>query len=209
MLSRISNPVSSFRSPYAVKSRDTKSSATTYAPKDNSEPKSNEIPKFDDKKLASLLAIESGTEISTEKPINWGADGTSQLTAEQIDYLKSNYDITNMTEQDYYNLMSDLTNMNVLSGEEVINQQVAPIVVGASASSTQVGVAEGEYNNFQGNLLANTNSSLLNISNNLIALNNGDWYFSIQNLQQTNDNLLDQKHLYHKLSSIYSLLKRE
>lgn len=47
-----------------------------------------------------------------------------QLTDEQIGYLKENYDIKNMSKQDYYNLMADVTQMNVLSAEDIARQQV-------------------------------------------------------------------------------------
>lgn len=47
-----------------------------------------------------------------------------QLTDEQIGYLKENYDIKNMSKQDYYNLMADVTQMNVLSAEVIARQQV-------------------------------------------------------------------------------------
>lgn len=47
-----------------------------------------------------------------------------RLTDEQIGYLKENYDIKNMSKQDYYNLMADVTQMNVLSAEDIARQQV-------------------------------------------------------------------------------------
>ena len=62
--------------------------------------------------------VGNGAEINTTKSINWESKGDKQLTEEQIAQLKKKYDVRNLSPQDYYNLMSDLTQMNVLSGED-------------------------------------------------------------------------------------------
>ena len=57
--------------------------------------------------------------ISREKTINWQATGTDVLTKQQMDELQEKYDIENLSDQDYYDLMSDLTHLNVISGGDV------------------------------------------------------------------------------------------
>lgn len=57
--------------------------------------------------------------IDTTKTINWASSGDHKLTAEEIAQLKEKYDVTNLSAQEYYDLMSDLTHMNVLSADDV------------------------------------------------------------------------------------------
>ncbi len=57
--------------------------------------------------------------ISREKTINWQATGTDVLTQQQMEELQEKYDIENLSDQDYYDLMSDLTHLNVISGGDV------------------------------------------------------------------------------------------
>lgn len=60
--------------------------------------------------------------VAEEKSINWDADGSAKLTKEQVKDLKSRYDITDISKQDYYNLLAELTDMNVISAKDVIWQ---------------------------------------------------------------------------------------
>lgn len=58
--------------------------------------------------------------IDTTKTINWESRGDHKLTADEITQLKEKYDVTNLSPQEYYDLMSDLTHMEVLSGNDVM-----------------------------------------------------------------------------------------
>lgn len=58
--------------------------------------------------------------IDTTKTINWESRGDHKLTADEIAQLKEKYDVTNLSPQEYYDLMSDLTHMEVLSGNDVM-----------------------------------------------------------------------------------------
>lgn len=72
--------------------------------------------KWTDEMFAYMVG--NGSEIDTTKEINWDSKGDKQLTEDQIAQLKKKYDVKNLSPQDYYNLMSDLTQLNVLSGED-------------------------------------------------------------------------------------------
>lgn len=107
------------------------------------------VKNFDDEKFASKLELGGNEEISTEKPIDWQADGGNELTKDQIDYLKSNYDVENMSTQDYYNLMSDLTHMNVISGKDLGRQHAGVLPIGVTAASSGgIGEPSGESADF-------------------------------------------------------------
>lgn len=60
--------------------------------------------------------------IKLDEKINWNADGTSELTEDQIHYLQEKYDVENMSKTEFYNLMAELSGMNVISYEDVENQ---------------------------------------------------------------------------------------
>ncbi|WP_349947163.1 hypothetical protein ABFV83_01400 [Lacrimispora sp. BS-2] len=77
---------------------------------------------FDDEKLASHLDDYSGKKISTEKHVNWNSLGLGKLTLQQLNYLKSTYDVENMDPQSCYDLLADLSNMGVLSGYDIVRQ---------------------------------------------------------------------------------------
>lgn len=59
--------------------------------------------------------------------MNWNADESQNLKEDQIAYLKTNYDMNNVTQLDKYNLFCDLTQMNVISAEDCVRTKVQPI----------------------------------------------------------------------------------
>lgn len=82
--------------------------------------KIQEAPKYMvDGFLCSDYYFLGGANISREKTINWQATGTDVLTKQQIAELQEKYDVENLSDQDYYDLMSDLTHLNVISGGDV------------------------------------------------------------------------------------------
>lgn len=70
----------------------------------------------------NTLAELAGYKLDHE--IDWESDGTGSLTEKQIQYLKGKYDVEALPEADYYELLAELTEMNVLSGEDVERQFV-------------------------------------------------------------------------------------
>jgi len=60
--------------------------------------------------------------IEMDEKINWNADGTNELTESQMRYLQNKYDIENLSKTDFYNLLAELSSMNVISHEDVENQ---------------------------------------------------------------------------------------
>lgn len=64
--------------------------------------------------------------IKMDEKINWSADGTSELTESQIKYLQEKYDIENLSKSDFYNLLAELSGMNVISQEDVRSQFLRP-----------------------------------------------------------------------------------
>jgi len=77
---------------------------------------------WDDKTFADMIMKFKKVTIRTDKPINWGTTGEHQLTADEIDTLKNRYDVANLSEQDFYDLMADLSNLNAIKPEDIISE---------------------------------------------------------------------------------------
>lgn len=81
-----------------------------------------------DETLAHFIAADfTGSRsypIDTTKTINWESSGKHKLTSEEIARLKKKYNVNNLSPQEYYDLMSDLSHMEVLSGNDVMGVHV-------------------------------------------------------------------------------------
>lgn len=69
-----------------------------------------------DEALATFVG--DGRPIDTTNTINWASAGGHQLTGEEIADLKTRYDVDHLSPQGYYDLMSELTHLGAISGEE-------------------------------------------------------------------------------------------
>lgn len=76
---------------------------------------------WNDKTYADYVMRFKKVGIKTDNPINWGTTGEHQLTKEEIDTLKSKYNVTNLSEQSFYNLMADLSHLNAIKPEDIIS----------------------------------------------------------------------------------------
>ncbi len=75
---------------------------------------------YDYESISKTFLEILGVKLDTK--INWNADGTSELTEDQIQYLQEKYDVENMSKSEFYNLMAELSGMNVISHKDVENQ---------------------------------------------------------------------------------------
>jgi len=155
-----------------------------------------------DKDIGSLMG-----GVSTDKPLNWDADGTSKLTQEQIDYLRSTYDLSDMSKQDYYDLMADLTNMNAISIKDVISQYVKPVVPGVVVLSASQARSEdfGQFNKY-GNLQENLLQYLKDLNYMSERLKNSHSTMDSSTFFAFKDYLNDEKALAGRLESIFDLI---
>ena len=78
--------------------------------------------RFNDEIFAREIAFRKPALINTSKKINWAARGEHTLNEEEIDYLKNQYDITNLSPQEFYDLMADLTNLDAISAAEAVSK---------------------------------------------------------------------------------------
>lgn len=93
--------------------------------------------------------------IDIAKPINWQSPGDHRLTSEEITQLKGKYDVNHLSAQEYYDLMSDLTHMEVLSGSDVmgVHLSTADSEPGFGTTGLFTGEAGTVEGRFQGNVV--------------------------------------------------------
>lgn len=103
-----------------------------------------------DQTLAVFIGSGGQIPIDTEKTINWDSKGDGSLSEDQILQLRANYDLDHLTAQQYYNLLSDLTHMNVLSADDCASLHLSSVSSGISFLPFPV---NGTAGLFDGNLL--------------------------------------------------------
>lgn len=81
---------------------------------------------WNDELLALFLGGTNET-IDISRAVNWNSTGDATLTAEQISELRGKYNLNNLSPQDFYDLMVDLTNMNAISGEDIESMFVSKL----------------------------------------------------------------------------------
>lgn len=94
---------------------------------------------FESKTLAELAGMKPDDEI------NWDADGTDELTEEQLRYLKEKYDVENLTQNEFCNLLAELSKMNAISCEEIKKQLWRPGDPEACATGYIVRASDGHF----------------------------------------------------------------
>lgn len=119
-----------------------------------------------DEKLALLVGLKEGVTIDTSNTINWQSTGDQKLTEEQISALREKYDVTNLTRQDYYDLMSELTHMNVLSGKDIEGMHLKKVNLGPDGFMVAQGSAFSGGTFSKGNILDVLKNELAYISEN-------------------------------------------
>lgn len=67
----------------------------------------------------AVFARKGGAEVSTSRAINWNATGSHVLTDEELEGLREKYDLENLSGQDFYDLMADLTELDAISAEDI------------------------------------------------------------------------------------------
>lgn len=119
-----------------------------------------------DQTLAVFIGNGGEIPIDTEKTINWDSQGDQEITEAQIAELRMKYNLDHLSAQDYYNLLSDLTNMGVLSAEDCAGMHLAS---GSSGITFQPFAVGGEAGLFDGNLVQHLRDTLNQM------LQNWDW----------------------------------
>lgn len=105
---------------------------------------------WDDQKFADAMKRFDKATINTTNPINWGTTGEHQLTESEIETLKKKYDVTNLSEQEFYDLMADLSHLNAIKPDDIVSRYhyKAPVVHFEKAALIFPGtITEKNYSN--------------------------------------------------------------
>lgn len=116
-----------------------------------------------DQTLAVFIGNGGQIPIDTDKTINWDSQGDMELSERQVLELRAKYDLDHMTAQQYYNLLSDLTHMNVLSAHDCASMHLSTASSGISFLPFSV---NGMTGLFDGNLLDYLSSTLQQMQRN-------------------------------------------
>lgn len=60
--------------------------------------------------------------VKRKSGINWESDGSDKLTDEQVRDLSGRYDVEDLSREEYYSLLTELVNLNVISGDDFEKQ---------------------------------------------------------------------------------------
>lgn len=157
---------------------------------------------FSKKTLAELAGYKLDHEI------DWESDGTGSLTEEQIQYLKGKYDVEDLTEADYYNLLAELTEMNALSGEDVERQFVRHAPCTVMITPTYRNLKEDEIS--EGNYLERLKKELDETEVLLSMLNAGKYSVSPENSLESVRAFYEKEREYNKkMADIFRQLQRD
>ena len=85
-----------------------------------------------DQTLAVFIGNGGQIPIDTGKTINWDSTGDQELSEQKILELRAKYDLDHLTAQDYYNLLSDLTHLGVLSAHDCASMHLSTASSGIS-----------------------------------------------------------------------------
>lgn len=87
-----------------------------------------------DIKFARLIGGKFNS-ILIEKPINWESKGNRRLTDAQKKLLMAEYNVENISKQDFYNLFADLTGMEIISKDDIRRMYISTVVKNATLVS--------------------------------------------------------------------------
>ena len=139
--------------------------------------------------------------MDTTKTINWESSGDHKLTSEEIAQLKEKYDVTNLSPQEYYDLMSDLTHMEVLSGSDVMGVHLKHF--GSDTNLTAKGLLpKGTPSVQQGNIINHLAVALSHL------LEYWDWLNSDE-YKLTNSHLSAEKQELCRAATLKDILPRQ
>jgi hypothetical protein len=77
----------------------------------------------------SFMNFFSKLGVDTSDKINWEADGSHELTDEEVAYLSGKYDLENLSPQAMYGLFQELSEMNAISGEDISATRIQDDVI--------------------------------------------------------------------------------
>ncbi len=117
-----------------------------------------------DQTLAVFIGNGGELPIDTVKTIHWESEGNQELTPAQCEQLRRTYPLDGISAQEYYNLLSELTHLDVLSAEDCAGMHLASGALGISFSP--------ENGQFDGNLLTHLRDTLAKMQQ------NWDWVHS-------------------------------
>lgn len=134
-----------------------------------------------------------GVGINGENKFNMNSLGENKLTDDQIKDFQSRYDVTNLSPQDKYNLMTELTQLGVISGKDAVNSTLSvmamPTVNGVPMMVTQGNGILNDSTNFLSNLQNVSAQEMKSYS--YMEESFGKIFDDVKNISESHNRLLD------------------
>ncbi len=161
------------------------------------------------KNQEAVSNILNAMGVELKDSINWNSDGSGKLTDEQIKDLKERYDVENLSQEEYYNLLTELVNLNVISGDDFEKEfvkKVPPEVAecGGMLMAASPDDSEDEYKNYLEKFLKDREL----IDYYLRALESRRSSVQESNIEKMRKYYEEQKEHSMRLSDVFEQLKR-
>ncbi len=163
---------------------------------------------LNDIKFARLIGGKFGS-VLIEKPINWDSKGNRRLTDAQKKLLMAEYNVENISKQDFYNLFADLTNMEIISKDDIRRMYISTVVKNATL------VSDDEYDNRDGfNPIYETDRAIAELIAGLDYYKSKDFWKYNPTMQNHDYTIIvqkieDRKESFSKLFGILTTLKKD
>lgn len=163
-----------------------------------------------EKNQEAVSEIMKAMGVELKDNINWNADGSSKLTDEQIKDLKERYDVENLSKEEYYNLLTELVNLNVVSGDDFEKEfikEAPPEVAGCGGMliAASPDSSEDEYKNYLEKFLKDSEM----FEYYLRAIESGRSSVHESNIEKMRKYYEDQKGRSMRMADVLGQLKRE
>lgn len=94
---------------------------------------------FSDDELCKIF----GTAVETNGKINLDATGGTELTEEQITYFRNKYNVENLSAQEKFDLMRELSDLKVISGKDALGSAVSMVAMPENENGVPMLVTQG------------------------------------------------------------------
>lgn len=161
-----------------------------------------------DQKFASLIGGKFSS-VLTEKPINWESKGNRSLSESQKQLLMEEYNVENISKQDFYNLFADLTNMDIISRDDIRRMYISTVVKNATL------ISDDSYDDREGfNPLYETDRAIGELIAGLDYYKSKDFWKYNPTMQNHDYTIIvqkieDRKESFSKLFGILTTLKKD
>ena len=142
-----------------------------------------------------------GVGVNGEKEFNMESLGENKLTDDQIKDLQERYNVENLSAQEKYNLMAELTQLGVISGTDAVNSTLSMVAMPV-VNGVPMMVKEG-------NGVLNSGTDFMSNLKNIAAHEMESYDYMKEMFDKVFDDVKNMSESHQRLYSVLEQLKRE